>query len=71
MAKQMKSKQSRPKRVFGGNRDLKMSGRIRPLGIALIVLIAGLLLDKWWWQLGIVIMIALFIDAYNRYRTLN
>jgi|GEM_PF-2138615 hypothetical protein len=49
----------------------RSSGRIRPFVLALIILLAGLLLDKWWWQIGVVIIVVLFVEAFYRYRTLD
>jgi hypothetical protein len=49
----------------------KMSGRARPLVLAITILAAGLLLDKWWWQVGGVLLIVLFVEAFYRYRTLD
>ena len=57
--------------ISKGRRLLQSSGRIRPFVLALVILIAGLLLQKWWWQIGAVIMIVLFVEAYYRYRTLD
>lgn len=44
-------------------------GRIRPLLIALILLIAGLVWKDWMWQIGVVMVIALFVEAFYHYRT--
>jgi hypothetical protein len=45
-------------------------GRIRPFVLGLVILVAGLLIQKWWlWQIGLTILIVLFIEAYFRYRT--
>jgi hypothetical protein len=50
----------------------KNSGEIRidPV-LAITILAAGLLLDKWWWQVGGVLLIVLFVEAFYRYRTLD
>ena len=59
---------SEQQRIFPFMRN---SGRVRPLVLALVILVAGLLLDKWWWHVGGVIMIVIFIEAFYRYRTLD
>ncbi|MFN8791916.1 MAG: hypothetical protein ACK5Y2_10730 [Bdellovibrionales bacterium] len=63
--------QNKDGRHSRSHRVLQISGRIRPFVLALIILVAGLLLDNWWWQIGVVIMIVLFFDAVYRYRTLD
>ncbi|MBL7671758.1 MAG: hypothetical protein JNM39_14825 [Bdellovibrionaceae bacterium] len=47
----------------------KRFGRIRPLVLAVIILLAGLLLDKWWWQIGGILVLVIFVEAFYRYRT--
>jgi hypothetical protein len=67
-----KTKQSNDASDLRSHRILRMSsGRIRPFVLALIILIAGLLLDKWWWHVGVVIMIVLFVEAFYHYRPLD
>jgi hypothetical protein len=43
-------------------------GRIRPFVLALFIIVLSLLLHNWWWKIGAIIMIILFIEAYFRYR---
>ncbi len=59
--------------VTSPQNNLKRSqaGRIRPFVLAVIILSAGLLLGKWWWQIGGVLLIVLFVEAFYRYRTLD
>ena len=47
------------------------SGRIYLSLLAILILVAGLVLDKWWWQIGALLIIVLFVNAYSRYRTLD
>ncbi len=49
--------------------QLQKSGRIRPFLLALIILITGLWLDKWWWQIGMITIIIIFIESCYRYQT--
>jgi hypothetical protein len=53
------------------NDGLGNNGRVRPFVVALSLIILGLLLHQWWWRVGGVIMIVLFIEAYFRYRSLD
>lgn len=46
-------------------------GRIRPVLLGLAVLTVGLLAEKWWWQLGALILIVVFVQALVRYVTLD
>lgn len=46
-------------------------GRVRPLVIALVLIAVGLILDKWWWQIGLTILVVLFVEAFYRYRSLG
>lgn len=50
---------------------VRASGRIRPVVIGLIVLVAGLLMHRWWWEIGAILLIVIFVDAYFRYVTLD
>jgi hypothetical protein len=50
---------------------MQKAGRIRPFVLALIILVSGLILQKSWWQVGLVIMIVLFVQAFYRYRSLD
>lgn len=43
-------------------------GRVRPAVLGVLIVIAGLLIEKSWWQLGVVILIAVFVEASARYR---
>ena len=45
--------------------------RIRPGFLGFFILVLGLLMDKWWWQIGATILLILFIEAYFRYRTMD
>lgn len=47
----------------------KTYGKIRPLFLALLILVSGLLLDSWWWQVGMAMLVAMFIGGYYRYRS--
>jgi hypothetical protein len=53
------------------SKRLRESGRIHPFLLGIIVLVAGLLAHQWWWQIGAVIIVAVFVDAYFWYRTLD
>lgn len=57
--------------ISKGCRLLQSSGRIRPFVLALVILVAGLFLEKWWWQIGAVIIIVTFVEAVYRYRALD
>jgi hypothetical protein len=50
--------------------QLTTSGRVRPVMVAIILIISGLFFDKWWWQLGAIILAVVFVEASIRYRTL-
>lgn len=39
------------------------AGRIRPVVIAFILIIAGLVFHQWWWKVGGIILIIVFVDA--------
>lgn len=43
----------------------------RPASLALLVLITGLLLGKWWWQIGALVIVILLFEAYVRYRSMD
>lgn len=46
-------------------------GRVRPVVLGLVLIVAGLLLEQWWWQLGAVLLIAVLVESYFRYVTLD
>ncbi len=54
-------------------KNLKRSqrGRVRPFVLGVIILAAGLVLDKWWWQIGGVLLTVVFVEAFYRYRALD
>jgi hypothetical protein len=43
-------------------------GRVRPFVLGLLVMIVGVFMEKWWWQLGLMIIIAVFVESYFHYR---
>lgn len=45
------------------------SGRIRPFVLAIVLVLSGVFLKQTWWQIGVVILIAMFVGAYYRYTT--
>lgn len=45
------------------------SGRVRPLVLAILILVAGLWMDQWWWEIGLIILIVIAVEGYFRYRT--
>lgn len=55
------------KKTIGLNR----SGKVRPVVLGLIVIISGLAFGREWWVWGIVILIAVFIEAAIRYSQMN
>jgi hypothetical protein len=46
-------------------------GRVNLLIVALIIIVSGLIMNKSWWQVGFVILIVLFVNAYIKYTTLD
>ncbi len=60
----MKVKKYDPKRM-------KITGRVRPFVIGVLLLISGLLMDKWWWKVGGIILLIIFVQASYRYRPIN
>lgn len=50
---------------------LNQYGRIRPFMLGLLILVLGLSMGRWWWQVGLTIIIVVFVDALLRYRTLD
>lgn len=52
-------------------KKLSQLGRIRPFVLGLTLLILGIVFDKWWWGIGLLIIIVLFIEAYFRYRPMD
>lgn len=51
--------------------ECRKSGRVRPLVLALILLALGLVFDRWMWQIGMILIVVLFVEACFRYRSLN
>jgi hypothetical protein len=47
-------------------------GKIHPFLLAITLLAAGLLADRSWiWQVGLMILVGLFVATYFRYRTMD
>lgn len=45
-------------------------GRVRPMVLSLLIILVGVLTDNdWWWKVGLIMLISLFIGGYYRYRT--
>ncbi len=53
------------------SKTLNNKGRIRPVILGLILIIAGLFLDHLFWQMGVIILIIVFIEGYYHYPPLN
>jgi hypothetical protein len=51
-----------------GSLKQRQAGRIRPFLIAIVILGIGLLLDKWWWQIGLIIIVVFLVENYFHYR---
>ncbi|MFZ3230214.1 MAG: hypothetical protein WA160_08415 [Pseudobdellovibrio sp.] len=43
-------------------------GRVRPLVLGFLILFTGLILDKWWWKIGGVVVIVVFVESIYHYR---
>lgn len=41
-------------------------GRIRPVLMGFLLLIVGLAFDQWWWKVGGIIVIVVFVDSVLR-----
>ena len=63
-----KNQAARSRRILPQPKDL---GRVHPLLLGLVILVVGLLLKMWWWQLGAVLLIAVFVGAFYRYRAVD
>lgn len=48
-----------------------IDGRVRPVIFGIIVMVSGLLLDRWWWKVGGIILIVVFVEAAYRYRAIK
>lgn len=46
-------------------------GKIRLVALALVILATGLIMGKWWWQIGGIMLIVIFVQAFYRYRSLE
>jgi hypothetical protein len=47
----------------------KSGGRIRPAVLGILLVTAGLLFENNWWQLGVLILVVVFVEAAMRYST--
>ncbi|MGE4133918.1 MAG: hypothetical protein AB7F86_19940 [Bdellovibrionales bacterium] len=47
---------------------LKQSGRVHPLLLGLLILAIGLSVNRWWWQIGAVLILIVLVESVLRYR---
>ncbi len=52
-------------------RPIFTAGKVRPFVLGVLIMLSGLLLEKWWWKVGGIILIVVFVEAAYRYRTLD
>lgn len=51
--------------------SLKKTGRIRLFILAALLLLSGIQLNKWWSQVGLIILVIMFVESFFYYKSLG